>query len=206
MTTEDDFNAALDADPPNSNARLLFAGWLEERGDERAEGYRALAVNRLFGCDSVTHEGGVEWLPHQEATWFRRDGAEDDGHDDLPPDWFDALGNRARWSDWTNPYPNRRAAAPYVPLEAILGSGDEIDAAPLPDAARERTQRQVIVQQAVMDLPPKLRAAVVLKYGEGMSYEEIAGVLDCSPGTVASRLNRALAKLEERLRPLRKIL
>ena len=114
MTTEDAFNAALDVDPADHRTRLLLADWLAERGDPRAEGYRALGVNRLFGCDSVTHEGGVEWLPHQEATWFRRDGAGDDGHDDLPPDWFAALGNRARWlfwtKPWTNPYPNRRAA------------------------------------------------------------------------------------------------
>lgn len=101
---------------------------------------------------------------------------------------------------------NRRAGTRYVPLEAILGSGDEIDAAPLPDSERERSQRQAIIQQAVMDLSPKLRAVVVLKYVEGLSYEEIAQVLDCSAGTVASRLNRALATLEERLRPLRKIL
>ena len=101
---------------------------------------------------------------------------------------------------------NRRSSAEYVPLEAILGSGDEIDAAPAPDSRHERGQRQAIIQQAVMDLSPKLRAVIVLKYVEGLSYEEIAQVLECSAGTVASRLSRGLASLEERLRPLRKIL
>jgi len=41
---------------------------------------------------------------------------------------------------------------------------------------------------------------VVLKYIEELSYEEIAAVLDCSLGTVASRLHRALAMLESNLR------
>ena len=101
---------------------------------------------------------------------------------------------------------NRRGGGRYVPLEAILGSGDEIDAAPPPDSRHERDQRRAIIQQAVMDLSPKLRAVVVLKYVEGLSYDEIAQVLNCSPGTVASRLNRALGSLEGRLRPLRNIL
>jgi RNA polymerase sigma-70 factor (ECF subfamily) len=57
-----------------------------------------------------------------------------------------------------------------------------------------------------MELSPKLRAVVALKYLDGLSYEEIAAVLECSPGTVASRLNRALSELEARLRPLRRLL
>jgi RNA polymerase sigma-70 factor (ECF subfamily) len=101
---------------------------------------------------------------------------------------------------------NRRTGAQYVPLDAILGSGDDIDTTLLPDLEHERSQRQEIIQQAVMELSPKLRTVVVLKYVEGLSYEEIARVLDCSIGTVASRLSRALSGLESRLRPLRRVL
>jgi RNA polymerase sigma-70 factor (ECF subfamily) len=57
-----------------------------------------------------------------------------------------------------------------------------------------------------MELSPKLRAVVALKYLEGLSYEEIAATLECAPGTVASRLNRALSELEARLRPLKRLL
>jgi uncharacterized protein (TIGR02996 family) len=46
MTTEDDFQRALDASPDDWQTRLVFADFLEERGDPRAEGYRALGVNR----------------------------------------------------------------------------------------------------------------------------------------------------------------
>lgn len=99
-----------------------------------------------------------------------------------------------------------RRGARTVPLEEIMGSSDELDAADLPDALHLNRERGQIVQSAVMDLSPKLRTVVVLKYVEGLSYDEIARVLDCAPGTVASRLNRALTELEARLHPLRRVL
>jgi len=55
------------------------------------------------------------------------------------------------------------------------------------------------VTAAVDQLPPQLRIAVVLRYTEGLSYDQIAEVLTCSPGTVASRLHRAHKALEHRL-------
>lgn len=100
----------------------------------------------------------------------------------------------------------RRRGARYVPFEAILGSDEELDAGELPDVEHLARERQQIIQDAVMELSPKLRDVVVLKYVEGLSYDEIARVLECAPGTVASRLNRALAELEARLHPLRRVL
>ena len=47
MTTEDDFHRALDANPDDWQTRLVFADWLDDRGDPRAEGYRALGHLRL---------------------------------------------------------------------------------------------------------------------------------------------------------------
>ncbi|HYW41585.1 MAG TPA: sigma-70 family RNA polymerase sigma factor [Bryobacteraceae bacterium] len=58
---------------------------------------------------------------------------------------------------------------------------------------------QTRVRAAVDRLAPDLRIAIVLRYTEGLSYDEIAEVLGCSPGTVASRLNRAHKALERRL-------
>jgi len=55
------------------------------------------------------------------------------------------------------------------------------------------------VQTAVGSLPPEQRIVIVLRYTQGLSYEEIAEVLGCSAGTVASRLNRAHKVLERRL-------
>ena len=60
-----------------------------------------------------------------------------------------------------------------------------------------------VVRGEVLKLKPKFRMPVVLKYVEGLSYQEIADVLQCSTGTVASRLNRGLKMLESRLGHLR---
>jgi RNA polymerase sigma-70 factor (ECF subfamily) len=100
----------------------------------------------------------------------------------------------------------QRRGAAHVPFEEILGSSDEFDRNTLPDLAHADRERREIIQQAVMELSPKLRGVVVLKYIEGLSYDEMAAVLECSPGTVASRLNRALRQLEARLRPFKRIL
>jgi RNA polymerase sigma-70 factor (ECF subfamily) len=59
------------------------------------------------------------------------------------------------------------------------------------------------VQAAIEQLRPKLRMAILLKYVEDLSYEEIAGVLGCSKGTVASRLNRGHKVLARKLVHLR---
>lgn len=59
------------------------------------------------------------------------------------------------------------------------------------------------VQAAIKELKPKLRLAILLKYVEDLSYEEIAGVLGCSKGTVASRLNRGHRTLARKLTHLR---
>ena len=55
------------------------------------------------------------------------------------------------------------------------------------------------VQAAIAELKPKFRLPILLKYIEGLSYEEIATVMGCSKGTVASRLNRGHSQLAKRL-------
>ena len=59
------------------------------------------------------------------------------------------------------------------------------------------------VQIAIAQLKPKFRLPILLKYIEGLSYEEIAQVMGCSQGTVASRLNRGHGQLAKRLSHLR---
>jgi RNA polymerase sigma-70 factor, ECF subfamily len=73
--------------------------------------------------------------------------------------------------------------------------------APGRSAAEELLQAELHseVQKAIAKLAPELRIVVVLRYTEGLAYDEIAEVLGCAPGTVASRLNRAHGLLERRL-------
>jgi RNA polymerase sigma-70 factor (ECF subfamily) len=51
-------------------------------------------------------------------------------------------------------------------------------------------EREASIRSAISSLKPKLRMAILLKHFEELSYDEIAVVLGCSKGTVASRLNR----------------
>lgn len=58
------------------------------------------------------------------------------------------------------------------------------------------------VNSAMEALPEDLRTAIVLREIEGLSYEEIAGIMDCPIGTVRSRIFRAREAVAGKLRPL----
>lgn len=59
------------------------------------------------------------------------------------------------------------------------------------------------VQQAIAGLKPKFRLPILLKYSEGLSYAEIAEILNCSIGTVSSRMNRGHKMLASKLEHLK---
>lgn len=64
-------------------------------------------------------------------------------------------------------------------------------------------QEMVAVVQAAMDeLPAELRQAVSLREIDGLSYEEIAAVMDCPIGTVRSRIFRAREAISARVKPM----
>jgi RNA polymerase sigma-70 factor (ECF subfamily) len=58
------------------------------------------------------------------------------------------------------------------------------------------------VNSTIEQLPEELRTAIQLREIEGMSYEDIAQVMNCPIGTVRSRIFRAREAIAERLRPL----
>ncbi|MBV6476059.1 MAG: RNA polymerase sigma factor RpoE [Rhodocyclaceae bacterium] len=58
------------------------------------------------------------------------------------------------------------------------------------------------VNAAMEALPEDLRTAITLREIEGMSYEDIAKMMDCPIGTVRSRIFRAREAVAEKLRPL----
>jgi RNA polymerase sigma-70 factor (ECF subfamily) len=61
---------------------------------------------------------------------------------------------------------------------------------------------QITVQDALQQVPDVFRSAVILRDLEGLSYEEVSEVLDCSVGTVKSRILRGRRALKEILEPL----
>ena len=68
----------------------------------------------------------------------------------------------------------------------------------------ELMSKQVVsvVQATLQQLPEDLRSALTLREIEGLSYEEIASVMNCPVGTVRSRIFRAREAVAEKLRPL----
>ena len=76
-----------------------------------------------------------------------------------------------------------------------------VDLANNPHLNLERKERQRWVTQAVNSLPLKQRTVVILHEFEGLTHPEIASILNCSEGTVRSRLHYARHKLKELLKP-----
>lgn len=74
MTTEEDFQLMLDANPEDWLTRIIFADWLQENGDRRAAGYRELGIrqrmpilkflpiNSTFGIVGSTRNEGYTWI------------------------------------------------------------------------------------------------------------------------------------------------
>lgn len=81
-------------------------------------------------------------------------------------------------------------------LEEIAGKSSHED-----DYAHAQSVQ--LVRAAVSALPPAFRLAILLRYFDDLSYEQIAQALHCSMGTVASRLSRGHKLLAEHLKRLR---
>ena len=71
-----------------------------------------------------------------------------------------------------------------------------------PDAVLASKQIAAAVNFAVEALSEELRQAITLREIEGLSYEEIAALMNCPIGTVRSRIFRAREAIAARLRPL----
>ena len=70
----------------------------------------------------------------------------------------------------------------------------------LPDKDLIDDEQARVIARAIATLPPKYRVPVILRDIEGMTYEEIASILELGLGTTKSRISRARALLKEKLR------
>jgi RNA polymerase sigma-70 factor, ECF subfamily len=95
----------------------------------------------------------------------------------------------------------RRRSRREASREAVL-SDDLPSAQPFPDQIYESKEITEAIQAALPRLREKLRAAIVLREIEELSYEEIAEVLHTSVGTVKSRISRAREQLRHLLKKI----
>jgi RNA polymerase sigma-70 factor (ECF subfamily) len=80
--------------------------------------------------------------------------------------------------------------------QVLLKDGDTPEGMLLTEEIRQT------VTEAMQQLPDDLREAITLRELEGLSYEEIAAVMECPVGTVRSRIFRAREAIDKKLRPL----
>ena len=73
------------------------------------------------------------------------------------------------------------------------------DLKPLPDTELVDAERRNAVQRAIITLPEKYRAPLILRDVEGKSYEDISRILGTSEGTIKSRISRARGFLREKM-------
>ena len=85
---------------------------------------------------------------------------------------------------------------PMIEPEALRDGGT-------PDALAATDELRRGIDQAISALPEDLRTALTLREMEGLSYEEIASVMDCPIGTVRSRIFRAREAIEQSIQPLK---
>lgn len=75
------------------------------------------------------------------------------------------------------------------------------DHSPEPDAAMQSEELCRVVMKAIEQLPEQQRSAIILNKYEGLSYEDIAEILDCTVMAVKSLLSRARSNLKTKLAP-----
>jgi len=99
-----------------------------------------------------------------------------------------------------------RRAPTSTDIEAEEAEGfeeaDQLRDINTPESVLLSNEIAATVNATIDGLPEELRTAIQLREIEGMSYEDIARIMDCPIGTVRSRIFRAREAIAERLRPL----
>jgi RNA polymerase sigma-70 factor (ECF subfamily) len=94
-----------------------------------------------------------------------------------------------------------RSSRPHVSIDEPQGPGDRAfdiaDKAASPDQRAEQSELRQAITDALAQLPDEQRLAVVLCDAQGLDYAEIAEVMQCSLGTVKSRIARGRGRLRE---------
>lgn len=84
----------------------------------------------------------------------------------------------------------------------LMESADSLRDQATPERRLLTDEIAATVNRAIAALPEDLRTAITLREIEGLSYEEIAQVMECPIGTVRSRIFRAREAIDTELRPL----
>jgi len=116
---------------------------------------------------------------------------------------FDASRSARSWifgiaSNLLKDFKSKRATRGEYPTGMLESMADRGTANPEVEAVRTDTRRLVV--HALMGLSDKHRTVFVLKHFHGLLYDEIAKAMQCSVGTVKSRMHHACKALRDKLK------
>jgi len=99
---------------------------------------------------------------------------------------------------------NRRPPASDIDAEEaeFLTGSENLRDIDSPENLVFRDELEHVVDEAIRNLPEDLRTAVTLREFDGLSYEDIAAIMDCPVGTVRSRIFRAREAIDEKMSKL----
>jgi RNA polymerase sigma-70 factor, ECF subfamily len=109
--------------------------------------------------------------------------------------------NRNRW--WKRRFRSRTESLSLGLKDEERALPEPATDQPWPDRAVYSIEIQKALQAALEELPFDQRVAVVLRDVQGLSYEEVAEIVDAEIGTVKSRIARGRERLKNRLKPYR---
>jgi len=109
--------------------------------------------------------------------------------------WLYRLGINC-WKDWIK---SPKHPSNHQDLDDYVEGREELDKQPTESADRRVENRELndLLSRVLQELPEEYRTTVVLREIEGLGYEDIAETLECSVGTVKSRLFRARTQLKQ---------
>ncbi|WP_036181450.1 RNA polymerase sigma factor RpoE [Marinomonas sp. MED121] len=98
---------------------------------------------------------------------------------------------------------NRRPPSSDVALddEEEYTAFDALADVDTPDATLNKDRLEAAIYETIEQLPEELKTAIRLREFDGLSYEDIAQIMECPVGTVRSRIFRARDAIEKRIRP-----
>ena len=99
---------------------------------------------------------------------------------------------------------SRRPPGSDVDVEdaEFMDGTDALKEGESPESALARDELKAAIDAAIAELPDDLRSAVTLREFDGLSYEQIAEIMECPVGTVRSRIFRAREAIDRAIEPL----
>ena len=114
-------------------------------------------------------------------------------------DYYRRLKVRSTWTTLMTSLNPQHGEVEYDPLDTLQDK-DNNSQALAPDASLEQSQIIALIEEALMNLPPRQREAFLLRYWEELDTAETAKVMGCSKGSVKTHCSRATHALAATLK------